>query len=135
MYALNHDRRTDTRPLLLLVESDLTFRYHLLKTLRAGNFRIAIARTVSEALEMLDDLVFIGAHVDALLVGYRLKDGFSGPLVQALHRQFPSAPVAVLVDDNLAGRISVRSRGISIIPKQQPIRRLQPWLQALKAST
>lgn len=120
-------------PMLLLVETHVDTRRSMSKTLQQRGYRVAIARNIAEALEMIDDLHFIESDVDGLVVEYRLPDGLGCRVVQDFQRDFPEVPTALVIEeDDITMRLWTRSRGISLMHKQTLWNQLEPWLDQVK---
>lgn len=123
-------------PLLLVVENDLNARRSLAKSLQQRGYRVALARSVGEALEMLDDLRFIESDVDGLIVEYRLPDGLGCRIVQDFQREFPDAPAALVLDeDDIAMQLWTRARGISLVNKSALPGQIEPWLTRVQVQS
>ena len=124
---------TYSSPMLLLVETDALSRRSLSKALQARGYRVAIARTISEALEMIDDLRFIESNVDGLVVEYHLADGLGCRIVQEFQREFPDTPTALVIEeDDITMRLWTRARGISLMQKTTLWNQLDSWLEQVK---
>ena len=120
-------------PMLLLVETDTHMRRSAARMLQQRGFRIAIARNISEALEMIDDLRFIESGVDGLLVQYHLPDGLGCRIVQEFQREFPDVPTALVVEeDDITMRLWTRARGTALMQKTTLWNQLEPWLESVK---
>lgn len=121
------------RPMLLLVETDVLSRRSLSKALQQRGYRVAIARTICEALEMIDDLRFIDSGVDGLVVEYRLADGLGCRIVQEFQREFPDVPTALVIEeDDITMRLWTRARGVSLMQKTTLWNQLEPWLEQIQ---
>ena len=131
---MSESNNTSSRgPMLLLVETHVDTRRSMSKTLQQRGYRIAIARNIAEALEMIDDLHFIESDIDGLVVEYRLPDGLGCRVVQDFQRDFPEVPTALVIEeDDITMRLWTRSRGISLIYKQTLWNQLEPWLDQVK---
>ena len=124
---------TYSSPMLLLVETDVHARRSVSRALQQRGYRVAIARTISEALEMIDDLRFIESNVDGLVVEYRLADGLGCRIVQEFQREFPDIPTALIIeDDDITMRLWTRARGISLMQKTMLWNQLESWLDQVK---
>lgn len=120
-------------PMLLLVETDVHSRRSMSKYLQQRGYRVAIARTISEALEMIDDLRFIDSGVDGLVVEYRLADGLGCRIVQEFQREFPEIPTALVIEkDDITMRLWTRARGVSLMQKTTLWDQLETWLEQVQ---
>jgi DNA-binding response OmpR family regulator len=125
--------RERTGPLLLLVEHNSALRSSIAAQLQARGCRVALARSIGEALEMIDDLRFIESEVDGLVVDYRLPDGLGCRIVQDFRREFPNTPAALVIDEeDVTMRLWTRTRGIALMNKPTLWNELHPWLERFR---
>lgn len=122
-------------PLVLVVESDAQTRHALVNELRDQGYRIAAVRSAKDAVEMLSDLKFIGAHVDGLLVGQNLSDGSGWRIISDFRREFPELPAAIVSgEDDISLQIWSNARGVLLFPKPLQPDSLTQWLSEVKIS-
>lgn len=78
--------RRGSRRIVLVVDHDPLVGLGATQWLRKRGFQCLVARSVSEAREMLDDVRLLGADLDGLLTCGHLRDG-AGREVEALFRR------------------------------------------------
>jgi CheY-like chemotaxis protein len=131
MRTIMSDKTADARgPLLMLVDSEIEARRHTAQALQAAGCRVALARSVAEAREMIDDLHFIESPLDGLLVQHHLSDGLGCRVVQDFQREYPRVPTGIIFDDeDIVLKLWSRARGIALFQKDELWAQLQPWLE------
>ena len=121
-------------PLLLIVETDANARRSLARLLQQRGYRVALARSISEASEMLDDLRFIDSEIDGLIADYRLPDGFGTQVIQDFRHDFLNGPAAMVLDgDNIAMQLWAHARGVTLLSRGSLQSQLESWLQSVSA--
>ena len=120
-------------PLILLVQNSALGRPPLSRALLQQGFRIAIARGVEEAREMLDDIRFIESEIDAIVVDYKLPDGWGSSIVNDISKHHPGVQTLMVTDEeNIALELWSRAKGIRLWQYSQALGELQQWLEELK---
>lgn len=122
-------------PLLLIAERDPLGSQSASRKLQQQNVKLAVARSVSEAKEMIQDLQFIGASIDGLITDLDFVDGNGGSIVRELRDVYPQTPVAILAGEcetNVA--IWTHLRGVDVLRRTPHWEELHDWLVQLQVS-
>ena len=127
---MSEPKQPTKSPLLMLVDSEIEARRFTANALQAAGCRVALARSVAEAREMIDDLHFIESPLDGLLVDHHLSDGLGSRVVQDFQREYPHIPTAIIfAEDDIVLRLWSRARGIALFQKDDLWNELQAWLE------
>lgn len=83
-------------PSVLIVSSDAVTVLAANAWRKNSEVRLVIVKTIAEAEELLRDLRFIGARLDALIVEYTLPDGCGCRFIGGQRDDFPDAAMALV---------------------------------------
>lgn len=119
-------------PLVLVVESGLRDD-SLSSQLELEKFRIARAHSVSEAVQMIDDLHFLGVKLDGIVADFNLKGGLAYRVIERFREAYQDVPAAVIVDrTDISVNLWARSKRVLVLNGPPALSDLNPWLEQLK---
>ena len=119
---------------LMVVEDDPGVGYAVARWLASQQIKAVLVTSVREAMQMLQDLVFIEAKFDGLLVDYNLPDATGCRVIQEFQAEFPKLPVALMTGaENISLEIWLKARRIPLFRKPLKIKELETWLQTIRS--
>ncbi len=120
---------------ILMVEADIENGKHVSEWLLDQNTKLVWARSASEAMQLLNDVLFIGSELDGLLINQHVADASANRIVREFRHEFPWAPVAMMMGtDDISTSVWARARGIKIIRKPIQRNEIVLWLKHVKVT-
>jgi DNA-binding NtrC family response regulator len=118
---------------LFVLEDDPGVSYAVCRWLQDENVQPVLATTVGEAMTMLQDLVFIEAHCDAVLADYQLPDATGLRVIRAFCDSYPGLPVAMMSgSSDLGMELWVKKWNVPLFRKPLKLDELREWLATVR---
>ena len=134
MAVATQKRKTTIQyPCLMVVEDDPGVGYAVTRWLQSLSVKPILATTTREALELINDVAFIEANLDGLLVDYNLPDATGVRVIQEFVEEFPGIPVAIMTGSNdLSLEMWAQSNKVPIFHKPLHMPDMLTWIEKLK---
>ena len=113
---------------ILVVDDDVSVRRRIVEMLRPRKAQIALARSASEAQEMMHDAEFLELKFDALIVSDHLPDSSGWRVIDDFRMERPHSPVLLLSEaEDLALAVWSRARRVSVL-RALDVSHISHWL-------
>ncbi len=120
---------------IMLVEKDVQTGKEISDVLLQQNAKLVWATSAAEAMQILNDVLFIGSGLDGLLVNQSLPDASANRVIREFRHEFPWAPIAMMMNaDDISTSVWARSRQIKILRRPIQPEELSLWLKHVKVS-
>ncbi len=120
---------------IMLVEKDVQTGKEISDILLQQNAKLVWATSAAEAMQILNDVLFIGSGLDGLLVNQSLPDASANRVIREFRHEFPWAPIAMMMNaDDISTSVWARSRQIKILRRPIQPEELSLWLKHVKVS-
>ena len=98
--------------------------------------KLVVVGSCREALNLLQDIVFIESALDAMLVDAELSDGTGLRVIREYRHEFPALPTALMggVNDDIALGVWSKAKQIQLIRKPVEQAAISEWLGAFRAA-
>jgi len=116
MIRLHSNRWTENRPLVLVATNDDTLADKARQWLERRGTRVVRASSAHEAVELIQDTVFLGIDFHGLLVDHNLPDATGVRVIHEFQREYQGVPVALtLHEESIAVALWARARGVQVL--------------------